>query len=47
MVICLGAVVMAFGGSLSFSDRRLRVGAPTPARLWGRLRPAAPAAPAA
>ena len=28
----LGAVVMAFGGLLSLSDRRLRVGAPRPAR---------------
>jgi cytochrome c-type biogenesis protein CcmF len=30
--IWLGAVVMAFGGLLSLSDRRLRVGAPHPAR---------------
>ena len=28
----LGAIVMAFGGLLSLSDRRLRVGAPRPAR---------------
>jgi len=33
----LGAVVMALGGLLSLSDRRLRVGAPRPAR---RTRPA-------
>jgi cytochrome c-type biogenesis protein CcmF len=39
--IWLGAIVMAFGGLLSLSDRRLRVGAPRPARAQ-----AAPAAPA-
>src|SRR6202051_3598339 len=32
LLIWLGAGVMAFGGRLSLSDRRLRVGAPTPAR---------------
>jgi cytochrome c-type biogenesis protein CcmF len=32
LLIWLGAVVMAFGGGLSLSDRRLRVGAPKPAR---------------
>jgi cytochrome c-type biogenesis protein CcmF len=31
-LIWLGALVMAFGGLLSLSDRRLRVGAPRPAR---------------
>ena len=31
LLIWLGAVVMAFGGLLSLSDRRLRVGAPKPA----------------
>jgi cytochrome c-type biogenesis protein CcmF len=31
-LIWLGAVVMALGGALSLSDRRLRVGAPRPAR---------------
>lgn len=31
-LIWLGAVVMALGGALSLSDRRLRVGAPKPAR---------------
>jgi cytochrome c-type biogenesis protein CcmF len=31
-LIWLGAVVMAFGGALSLSDRRLRIGAPRPAR---------------
>jgi cytochrome c-type biogenesis protein CcmF len=39
--IWLGAIVMALGGLLSLSDRRLRVGAPRPARAA-----AAPAAPA-
>jgi cytochrome c-type biogenesis protein CcmF len=32
LLIWIGAVVMAFGGLLSLSDRRLRVGAPKPAR---------------
>jgi cytochrome c-type biogenesis protein CcmF len=40
--IWLGAMVMALGGLLSLSDRRLRVGAPRPARQ----RAAAPTAPA-
>jgi len=31
-LIWIGAVVMALGGALSLSDRRLRVGAPKPAR---------------
>jgi cytochrome c-type biogenesis protein CcmF len=31
LLIWLGAVVMAIGGGLSLSDRRLRVGAPKPA----------------
>jgi cytochrome c-type biogenesis protein CcmF len=31
LLIWLGAVVMAFGGALSLSDRRLRIGAPKPA----------------
>ena len=31
-LIWLGALVMAAGGALSLSDRRLRVGAPRPAR---------------
>jgi len=31
LLIWLGAVVMAIGGALSLSDRRLRVGAPKPA----------------
>jgi cytochrome c-type biogenesis protein CcmF len=32
LMIWLGCVVMVFGGGLSLSDRRLRVGAPKPAR---------------
>jgi cytochrome c-type biogenesis protein CcmF len=32
MLIWLGAVIMMFGGALSLSDRRLRVGAPKPAQ---------------
>jgi cytochrome c-type biogenesis protein CcmF len=32
LLIWLGAVVMFFGGALSLSDRRLRIGAPKPAR---------------
>ena len=32
LLIWLGAVVMMLGGALSLSDRRLRVGAPRPAK---------------
>ncbi len=32
LLVWLGSVVMALGGFLSLSDRRLRVGAPKPAR---------------
>ena len=35
LLIWLGAVVMVLGGALSLSDRRLRVGAPKPARKTG------------
>ncbi|MEJ1158022.1 heme lyase CcmF/NrfE family subunit [Prosthecomicrobium sp. N25] len=35
--IWYGCVVMAFGGLLSLADRRLRVGAPTPARPAPRI----------
>jgi cytochrome c-type biogenesis protein CcmF len=31
LMIWIGALVMAFGGALSLSDRRLRIGAPKPA----------------
>jgi cytochrome c-type biogenesis protein CcmF len=31
LMIWLGAMVMAMGGALSLSDRRLRIGAPKPA----------------
>jgi cytochrome c-type biogenesis protein CcmF len=40
LLIWLGAVVMAMGGALSLSDRRLRVGAPMPARPKAALQPA-------
>lgn len=40
LLIWWGPVLMAFGGMLSLSDRRLRVGAPKPARAKQRLQPA-------
>jgi cytochrome c-type biogenesis protein CcmF len=40
LLIWFGAVMMAFGGALSLSDRRLRVGAPKPARPARPLQPA-------
>ena len=40
LLIWLGAVVMVLGGALSLSDRRLRVGAPKPARRKPALQPA-------
>jgi cytochrome c-type biogenesis protein CcmF len=40
LLIWLGAVVMVIGGALSLSDRRLRVGAPKPARGKAVLAPA-------
>jgi cytochrome c-type biogenesis protein CcmF len=40
LLIWLGAVVMAIGGVLSLSDRRLRVGAPMPARGKPAMQPA-------
>jgi cytochrome c-type biogenesis protein CcmF len=40
LLIWLGAVVMVIGGALSLSDRRLRVGAPQPARSKPALAPA-------
>jgi cytochrome c-type biogenesis protein CcmF len=40
LLIWLGAVVMAMGGALSLSDRRLRVGAPMPARGKAAMQPA-------
>jgi cytochrome c-type biogenesis protein CcmF len=40
LMIWWGPVMMAFGGVLSLSDRRLRVGAPKPARAKQRLQPA-------
>ncbi|TAK49761.1 MAG: heme lyase CcmF/NrfE family subunit [Xanthobacteraceae bacterium] len=40
LLIWLGTVVMVFGGGLSLMDRRLRVGAPRPARSAKALQPA-------
>ncbi|MDF0491693.1 heme lyase CcmF/NrfE family subunit [Bradyrhizobium yuanmingense] len=40
LLIWWGPVLMALGGVLSLSDRRLRVGAPKPARAKQRLQPA-------
>jgi cytochrome c-type biogenesis protein CcmF len=40
LMIWLGPIVMAFGGALSLSDRRLRVGAPKPAKARAALQPA-------
>jgi cytochrome c-type biogenesis protein CcmF len=40
LMIWLGAVFMFIGGGLSLSDRRLRVGAPRPAKAKAALQPA-------
>jgi cytochrome c-type biogenesis protein CcmF len=40
LLIWLGALVMVAGGALSLTDRRLRVGAPKPARPRDALQPA-------
>ena len=40
LLIWLGAVVMFFGGALSLSDRRLRIGAPRPAKAKTAMQPA-------
>ena len=40
LLIWLGPMLMAFGGLLSLSDRRLRVGAPKPAKASRDLQPA-------
>jgi cytochrome c-type biogenesis protein CcmF len=40
LLIWLGAVVMFLGGGLSLSDRRLRIGAPRPAKPKAALVPA-------
>lgn len=40
LLIWFGPVLMAFGGVLSLSDRRLRVGAPKPAKSGHALQPA-------
>jgi cytochrome c-type biogenesis protein CcmF len=43
LLIWLGCVVMAIGGAFSLSDRRLRVGAPKPARARAKAAIMAPA----
>ncbi|MBN8967041.1 MAG: heme lyase NrfEFG subunit NrfE, partial [Rhizobiales bacterium] len=40
LLIWFGPLLMAFGGMLSLSDRRLRVGAPKPAKTPRALQPA-------
>jgi cytochrome c-type biogenesis protein CcmF len=40
LMIWLGAVIMVAGGAFSLSDRRLRVGAPRPARRTAAMQPA-------
>jgi cytochrome c-type biogenesis protein CcmF len=40
LLIWIGALVMTFGGGLSLSDRRLRIGAPKPAKGKAALQPA-------
>jgi cytochrome c-type biogenesis protein CcmF len=40
LLIWLGCVVMVIGGGLSLSDRRLRIGAPKPARVRTAMAPA-------
>jgi len=40
LLIWLGALVMVVGGALSLSDRRLRVGAPVPAKGKAAMQPA-------
>jgi cytochrome c-type biogenesis protein CcmF len=40
LLIWIGTLIMAFGGILSLSDRRLRVGAPKPAKVKPALQPA-------
>ena len=39
-LIWIGAIIMAFGGTLSLADRRLRIGVPKTARLSGAMEPA-------
>jgi cytochrome c-type biogenesis protein CcmF len=40
LLIWFGPVLMMLGGALSLSDRRLRVGAPKPARSRAAVQPA-------
>ena len=44
LMIWFGAIIMFFGGALSLSDRRLRVGAPRPAKAKAKDKPALQAA---
>ena len=44
LMIWFGAIIMFFGGGLSLSDRRLRFGAPRPAKAKDKPRPALQAA---
>jgi cytochrome c-type biogenesis protein CcmF len=44
LMIWLGAIIMFLGGGLSLSDRRLRVGAPRPAKAKAKDKPALQAA---
>jgi cytochrome c-type biogenesis protein CcmF len=41
-LIWIGALIMFFGGALSLSDRRLRIGAPARSRATGKLVPQSP-----
>jgi cytochrome c-type biogenesis protein CcmF len=41
-LIWIGALIIFFGGALSLSDRRLRIGAPARARATGKLAPQSP-----
>jgi cytochrome c-type biogenesis protein CcmF len=40
LLIWIGPLIMVLGGALSLSDRRLRIGAPRPARARAALQPA-------
>jgi cytochrome c-type biogenesis protein CcmF len=40
LLIWIGALIMVMGGALSLSDRRLRIGAPKPARTRTAMQPA-------
>ena len=40
LLIWIGTLIMVVGGALSLSDRRLRVGAPKPAKARSAMQPA-------